>query len=122
MKVNGIDGIQRAFRGLSKSAFGAGATKTNPQVIVGYTAEYAVYVHENLECNHPNGGQAKYLESPARRLRPELVEMVRDLVFNKKMTLANALLLAGLRLQRESQLLVPIDTGNLRDSAFTRLK
>lgn len=26
--------------------------------------EYAIIQHENLEYNHPNGGQAKYLERP----------------------------------------------------------
>jgi hypothetical protein len=30
--------------------------------------------------------------------------------------------LAGLRLQRESQLLVPVDTGALRASAFTAME
>lgn len=36
--------------------------------------------------------------------------------------MAQALLLAGLRLQRESQLLCPVLTGNLRNSAFTRVE
>lgn len=27
-------------------------------------ADYAVYIHEGLHLNHPNGGQAKYLQQP----------------------------------------------------------
>jgi hypothetical protein len=37
-------------------------------------------------------------------------------------TVAQALLLGGLFLQRKSQEIVPVDTGNLRASAFTRLE
>lgn len=32
-------------------------------VPIGFSASYAVFVHENLEARHPNGGQAKFLES-----------------------------------------------------------
>ena len=55
------------------------------QVTVGYTANYAIYVHENVEMKlkgqprlpphkgkywDPQGrGQAKFLEEPARRMR-----------------------------------------------------
>lgn len=37
------------------------------EVTIGYggaAAPYAVYVHERLDLNHPNGGQAKFLEQP----------------------------------------------------------
>ena len=27
-----------------------------------YDADYAIYVHEDIDAKHPNGGQAKYLE------------------------------------------------------------
>lgn len=27
-----------------------------------YNADYAIYVHEDIDAKHPNGGQAKYLE------------------------------------------------------------
>ena len=39
-----------------------------------------------------------------------------------KRTPAQALLAAGLRLQRESQARVPVDSGNLKASAYTRLE
>lgn len=38
-----------------------------PSVTIGYggaAAPYAIYVHERLDLNHPNGGQAKFLEEP----------------------------------------------------------
>ena len=37
-----------------------------PIAEIGCTAEYAIYVHENLEANHPHG-KAKYLEDPMNR-------------------------------------------------------
>lgn len=68
----------------------------------------------------PSGrGQAKFLEAPARTHAKTLAEIVRTaLVRGAKML--HALFLAGLRLQRESMLLCPVDTGNLKASAFTR--
>lgn len=90
-------------------------------VAVGYTASYAIYVHENLESRHAEGTQAKFLEQPAREIVRDLGEIIAT-AMRKGKTLAQGLILAGLRLQRESQQLVPIDTGNLRASAFTRLE
>lgn len=84
-------------------------------VSVVYTAPYAVYVHEDLEANHTNGGQAKYLEQPARQLQHEMVSIVRRSIENKN-GLEEGLLRSGEFLLRESQPLVPVDTGELRDS------
>ena len=42
---------------------------------VGYTAPYAVYVHEILTNFHPIG-QAKYLEEPARQYREHMKYLV----------------------------------------------
>ena len=53
---------------------------------------------------------------------PEAVDAWAAYLQARGHVLAQALLAAGLRLQRESQMLVPIDTGNLRASAFTRLE
>lgn len=89
-------------------------------VTVGYTQSYAIYVHENLTAKHPVG-QAKFLEQPFR----EMADVFRGIIFQAlkaKKTLAQAVLLAGLRLQRESQLRCPVDTGALKGSAFTRLE
>jgi hypothetical protein len=92
----------------------------DPGVAVGYSASYAVYVHENLEAYHPNG-QAKFLEQPARRNQKEMAEIVlRQLARDR--TLAQAFLAAGLYLQAASQKLCPVKTGALKNSAFTRLE
>lgn len=89
--------------------------------VVGYTQNYAIYVHENLEARHPNGGQAKYLVQPAREKKNEIAAIVRTALMQQK-TLKQALTLGCLYLQRESMQLVPIDTGALRASAFTAIE
>ena len=104
-----------------------------PSVIVGYTARYALHVHENLGQTlkgqprpspktgnywDPNG-QPKFLEQPARTLAGELATIVKTAMKNGA-TMLQSLFIAGLRLQRESQLLVPVDTSNLKNSAFTK--
>lgn len=113
VKITNLGGVLRTLRNL------AGKGK-NASVKVGYQAEYSVYVHENLEANHPNGGQAKFLEQPAREMRAELAQGVSNDI-RSGMTLEQSLLRAGLKLQGASQKLVPVDTGNLRASAFTEV-
>lgn len=84
-------------------------------VIVGYTANYASIVHE---IHHE---KSKFLERPARKNRKEMAKI---LVKNARAgkPLIKAMLVAGLFLQRESQKEVPVRTGNLRASAFTRIE
>ena len=84
----GAGAIARAI-GAVKSYFKkalsvVGVSKSSPDmsVEVGYTQSYAIYVHENLNSNHPNGGQAKYLEQPAREIYPQLLSIVRNEVEN----------------------------------------
>lgn len=89
-----------------------------PSVIVGFQSAYAIYVHEDMNARHITG-QAKFLEQPARALSKDLGSMIAEKT-RSGMTLVNALLMAGLRLQREAQKLTPVDTGNLRNSAFTK--
>lgn len=154
-KVEGIKKLQSELRNQRKIA----GSYDRTSVVVGYTANYALYVHENVEMKWkglPRGGgfsvskdgkvvvpkrvmdtgtisttgkgfywdpqgraQAKFLEAPFRQLGPELKVMIRKAVAGGA-TLLQALYMAGLRLQRESQLLVPVDTGNLKGSAFTQ--
>lgn len=103
-------------------------------VVVGYTAAYAVFVHEAPMTlkgeKRPTKGkfwdpqgraQNKFLEQPARTMQRELGTIIGTIMRKRGAKLPQALLVAGLRLQRESQLLVPVDTGNLKASAFTRL-
>lgn len=139
----------------------ASLKEDNVSVVVGYTAAYALYVHENIEMkwrglprgggltrdkegvvvfseklltqgsgatgkgfywDPPGRGQSKFLEQPARELNNDgTFSNIALGVLRKGKTMAQALLLCGLRLQRESQKLVPVDTANLKASAFTRL-
>jgi hypothetical protein len=92
-------------------------------VAVGYTQSYAIYVHENLQAQHKEGKQAKYLEEPFRRLASEgTLAGIIAAAWEAGKTVAQAMLLAGLRVQRESMKVVPIDTGALKNSAFTSLE
>jgi len=128
-KVEGITALKAKLKRLA-------AKHGRPSVAVGYTANYAIHVHENLEMtlrgqprprgrgnywDPPGRGQSKFLEQPARDLGPELRRMItRGLI--RGLPLGKALYIAGLRLQRASQELVPVDTGNLKASAYTILE
>lgn len=160
--VEGVQSLNAKLQALA-ARFGGG----KPVVAVGYTANYALWVHENMEIFPPGmrlrglprglgfrrdqasgvvyappsimrtgtaGGknrgyywdpqgraQPKFLTDPARNLQEELGRIVAEALLTGA-TMATALLRAGLRLQRESQQLVPVDTGNLKASAFTRLE
>jgi hypothetical protein len=95
---------------------------TNVSVAIGYTQAYAIYVHENLEAKHPVG-QAKFLEQPMRQLSND--GTFKKILLNAaraKHSIAEGLVLCGLRLQADSQKLCPVDTGALKNSAFTRLE
>lgn len=110
-------------------------------VAVSYYTSYALYVHENMQAAHGTdyneqyadeiaagtrhdrgaGQGAKFLEEPARRLQKQMAEKIRLHVKNGD-TLPQAMKQAGLLLQRMSQRIVPIDTGNLRASAKTEIE
>ena len=44
-------------------------------VEIGYTANYAIYVHENMEAAHTNG-QAKFLESALRDNQRNIIKII----------------------------------------------
>lgn len=113
MNIDGIDQLQSKL-----SEMELAATMDNQTVLVGYTQSYALKVHEDLEAHHKPGKKAKYLEAPARRLARVLTKIVVDVYLRTK-SLSQGILAAGLRLQRESQEIVPVDTSALKASAFT---
>lgn len=131
-KVEGVTAVINLFRRAE-----ARAGEANVSVLVGYTAAYALAVHEKIEMKlagqprkppgkglywDPQGrAQAKFLEGPARELNSSgvLGQIVRE-VYGKTRSVLQALLVAGGRLLRESQLRVPVDTGNLKASGFLR--
>ena len=119
-----VEGLQNLLTKLSVREKRA-AVEGKASVTVGFTQRYAIYVHEDLEAAHTNG-QAKYLEQPARELSNsgELGRLVAETVErlkNKEGALEKGLVVAGLRIQREAQKLAPVDTGALKNSAFTSL-
>lgn len=113
-----ISGFDRVIAQLSKRE--QLAKTENCSAITGYTAAYAVYVHEDRAAGH-TVGKAGFLLDPFRRLEREIGSMVLTGV-RSGLSLAQSILRAMLRVQRESQKEVPVDTGALRNSAFTRLE
>lgn len=91
-----------------------------PDVVVGYSAPYAVFVHENLEAHHPNG-KAKFLSDPARRLSVAIAEKVAHAI-RRGLDWSEAQLIGGYFLLRASQRECPVRTGFLRASGFVRLR
>ena len=89
-------------------------------VAVGYSADYALPVHEDLQRIHPNG-QAKFLEQPMRLLAGQFGKAIAQAVKEGK-TLPQAQLEAGEILLTESQKLVPVQTGTLRDSGYVKVE
>jgi hypothetical protein len=132
-----IEGLSRLLQALSKkkAALEADARKS---VRVGYTVDYALWVHEDLTkshgqdfnilhaaeiaagTEHPRRPQerAKFLEEPLRQNKREYQRIIEG----STGSLSQRLYLAGLQLQRDSMEIVPVDTGALRQSAFTRLE
>lgn len=152
--ILGADNVVKKLDWLQKQS----RRRNDVGVIVGYTAAYALYVHESVEEKlkgqlragakgggrdkktgrfvgggtyrgrfwDPQGrGQAKFLEQPFREMHDELHNVIfrvtKKLGIARGNGLDKGLMLAGLLLQRTSQNLVPVDTGNLKASAFTRL-
>lgn len=89
-------------------------------IVVGYSQHYAVHVHERTDLNHTNG-EAKFLERPAREQADKISDTIIK-TFRATGDMRTAVLMGGLLLQRLSQQLVPVDTGALKNSAFTRFE
>lgn len=138
-----IEGVEKVLRLLDRKVTRLLGSREKG-VVVGFTAAYALYVHENMEIwppgmrlkgkpRKPPGkglywdpqgiAGPKFLEGPARELSNsgELSRILTAAVGQGK-TVLQGLLLCGLRIQRESQQRTPVDTGNLKASAFTRVE
>ena len=129
-RIENVEAVKKVLMQKHKEAI-------SESVIVGYTAKYALYVHENTEMTlkgqkrpgknrgkfwDPQGrAQAKFLETPAREKQDEIGTIIVK-TYARTGMMGKSLLVGGLFLQRESQKLVPVDTGNLKNSAFTRLE
>ncbi len=130
MKVEGIDRVIATLKRTLKKSLRDGV---DPSVSVGYETNYALFVHENIGMKWKGkprrppakgeywgpAGQAKYLEQPAREGAKEIAALVRR-ALQAGHTLLQSLVVGGLWLQAQSQRLVPVDSGDLKESAFTR--
>jgi len=58
----------------TRSAFSGTATV----VTVGYTAAYAIFVHERMELSHKPGKQAKFLEQPALQYHEQILKLIAE--------------------------------------------
>lgn len=62
---------------------GSGSMESgNLEVYVGFNTPYAVRQHEHTEYNHPQGGQAKYLEEPYNDNVDKYINHVADALRN----------------------------------------
>ncbi len=86
------------------------------EVKVGYSAPYALAVHERLNVFH-KVGQAKFLEQPIRTEKDKMAEIIRSRL-RARVSLKEAHLDAAKHLLKVSFPLVPVDTGRLLGSWF----
>lgn len=130
-RVRGIKKLDARFKRLASDA----KEQAKTDVIVGYTASYALHVHELVDMKlagkprrppskgrywDPQGrAQAKFLEEPFRTERNKMIKIV-EKTYRRSRNLTLSLFVAGQYLQSVSQKKVPVDTGNLKASAFTR--
>jgi hypothetical protein len=113
--IEGVKELQARLRNLAKES----QKHDTSAVSVGYTAPYAIYVHEDLTAHHEPGKKAKFLSGPARRLARELGELVAAKK-RKGATMLEAHIAAARRLLEESRIEVPVDTSFLQKSWFIR--
>jgi hypothetical protein len=92
----------------------------NAEALVAYVQHYSVYVHEDLAMNHPNGGEAKFLEKPVRTKLPEIAASI-NLALRARKSFARSLLAGADTILGFSRMLVPVDTGALKNTSKTRI-
>lgn len=114
IRVDNVGKVNAAIR--ARSLRGAKTATLN----VGFSARHAAKIHEDLTLQHPNGGQAKFLEAPLRRHSRELGRMFLKELQNKR-SLKDALMRPGKWLLEKAKELVPVQTGELRDSGFVEV-
>lgn len=114
IKFEGEGKITMALKLLSLGGLGVVTSE------IGYDTPYAARVHEDLEMNHPHGGQAKYLETAYRRNMGPVKDYMKEQL-RKRRPMKDVVLEGATFILRESQKLVPYDTGALHDSGYVKL-
>ena len=118
VQITGLQELNAKLEALIREA--QAANDGSLDVIVGFAQSYALPVHERVNVHHPVG-QAKFLEEPARTKRKQIARVIRT-EFKRSHSLSKSLLKGGLYLQRQAQLLCPVDTSALKASAYTAVK
>jgi len=113
IRISGMGKLRKAFADKRQK-------KTEVSSSVGFTANYALPVHEATHTSFKAPGtRSKFLESTTRELSDDLVSQIgRDV--KKGLQMEDAIQRAALRLQAAALKITPIDTGNLRRSSFAR--
>lgn len=93
--------------------------KDDEKVSVGYSAQYAVWVHE-IRTNYHPVGRAGFLLDVLREMETDLRRLVQAML-KRGDTLLAARLAAATALLIESQKNCPVDTGFLRNSAYVKV-
>jgi hypothetical protein len=117
-KMEGVQKLIKLLQDRAKRLTIAG-NKPKHSVIVGYTADYAIYVHENKKAYHKPPTSAKFLEIPFREMQPKVSILVKE-GLKHGMDIPTILLTLGNQLLRASLILCPIETGALRGSGFCK--
>lgn len=77
LKANALDRTPFAEGDLRQSAM---ASAEGTRGVVSYNTPYAVRQHEDVTLNHPNGGEAKFLEKAVNDFCAEFVDIVKAAV------------------------------------------
>lgn len=119
IKIEGLEKLQKA---LVKQGARAIFFHTSSGV-VGYGTKYGIYVHEDMQ-KPPKTGNRKFLTGAEKLIRPHYLKEIA--AFLKKIPKdapldAKPIFEAMCNyIKITSQQLVPVQTGKLRDSAFSR--
>lgn len=130
IKIKGLNSVKKKLELELKKR----KAETAQGIQVGYSAPYAIYVHEAVEMRlwgkprksgigvywDPLGeAQAKFLETPARTKRKQLEAHMQTVAKNTN-SVRRGMKAFGDLLLKESKKLVPVETGALRDSGYVR--
>jgi hypothetical protein len=108
LKVTGAGNLRRVFIGRQHAAESAIYS-------IQYDAEHAIPVHEILDAIHAPPTQAKFVEQPFRELRKDMVNHIGQ-QFSRGRTFRQGLRGAIDKVFHVTQILVPVDTGELKAS------
>ncbi len=118
VRIDDLEKVVKAFRDKQMEA----REDNRWNLVVGFSAWYAIYVHERLDVHHPIG-QAKFLEVAIRTGAGRMGKIVREVLkVSKNNRMATALRAAGNWLLVRAIALCPVDTGRLRESGFVKLQ